>query len=154
MNIAVVFLIGVFSSLIGYFITKMNVKSYGKMSMLAIGGLFLSSMPFAYYMGGSLALLTGGTILGVIGASAIGIAINMLVIEFMHEEDRRHYYTFSGLLSIIPYLILVPVFSYVARYSLNLMFLVLGAVLIVSTIALMLLYKLLHKEMSKTQSTF
>ena len=149
LNIAVVFLIGVFSSLVGYFITKINVKSYGKMPMLAIGGVFLSSMPYAYYMGGNLALLTAGTILGVIGASAIGIAINMFVIEFMHEQDRRHYYIFSGLFSVIPYIVLVPVFSYAAqKYSLNLTFLILSAALITSTIAVLLLHKLLRKEIS------
>ena len=119
------------------------------MPMLAIGGVFLSSMPYAYYMGGNLALLTAGTILGVIGASAIGIAINMFVIEFMHEQDRRHYYVFSGLFSVIPYIVLVPVFSYAAqKYSLNLTFLILSAALITSTIAVLLLHKLLRKEIS------
>lgn len=154
LNIAVVFLIGVFSSLIGYFIAKINIKSYGKMPMLAIGGLFLSSMPYAYYIGGNLALLTAGTILGVIGSSAIGIAINMFVIDLMREQDRRHYYTFSGVLSIIPYLALVPVFAYVAQVSMNFLFLILSAALLISTIAIMLLHKLLRKEMSKTQFAF
>ena len=149
LNIAIVFLIGVFSSLIGYYITKINTRSYGPTSMLVIGGFFLSSMPLAYYIGGSLALLTAGTILGVIGASAIGISINMFVIEIMHEQDRRYYYIFNGLFSIIPYIILVPIFSYVAqKYSLNILFLVLSATLIISTIAVMLLHKLLAKELS------
>jgi len=144
MNIAVVFLIGVFSSLIGYFTAKLNTRSYGPVPMLAIGGFFVSLMPFMYYLGTGLGLLTAGTIMGVIGSSAIGVSSSMLVIEMLHEQDRKYFYIFNGLFSLVPYLILTPVFSYVAQYSgLKVVFLLLAAISMLSTLFVLFSYKLL-----------
>ena len=143
MNIAIVFLIGVFSSLIGYFITKLNTRSYGSISMILMGSLFLSLMPLAYFLGTSLAWLTAGTIMGVIGAAALGISTNMMIIENLQEQDRRYYYVSNGLLSIIPYLVLVPLFSYLAQLKgLNILFLILSIILVISTILVLFSYKI------------
>ena len=141
LNIAMVFLIGVFSSLIGYFITKLNTKSYGPIFMIILGSIFLSSMPLAYYFGTNLAWLTAGTILGVIGGSALGISNNMLIIESLQEQDRKYYYISSGLFSIIPYLVLIPLLSYIAQGSLNFLFLLLSIILGASTILILCSYK-------------
>lgn len=148
LNVAVIFLVGVFSSLIGYFITKINVKSYGMIFMLAVGSVFLSAMPFAYYLGSSLAFLTAGTILGVIGASALGVSTSMFVIETLDEGDREYYYIFNGIFSLIPYAILIPVFSYIAQvYSLATLFWFLGAMLMTSIILVLIFYGFMKKQM-------
>ena len=148
LNIAIVFLIAVFSSLIGYLIAKMNIKSYGSIFMLVIGGIFLSAMPFVYYLGSSLGLLTAGTIIGVIGASALGVSSSMLLIELLHEQDRESYYILSGIFSVIPYMIFVPIFSYAAqKFNLGIVFLALSIVTIVFTAILLASYNFSRKTL-------
>ncbi len=144
LNIAIVFVIGVFSSLIGYTITKINAKSYGPIFMLIIGSLFLSMMPLSYSIGKNLTWLTGGTILGIIGASALGVSSNMLTIGILNEDDRRYYYILNSLFSLIPYLILIPLLSYLTQaMGLNILFSFLGWLLILFTILSFILMKIL-----------
>lgn len=147
LNIAIVFLIGVFSSLLGYFITKMNTKSYGPISMLVAGGLFLSLMPLVYYLGSDLAWLTAGTILGIIGASALGVSAGMLAIGLMNEAERKYFYALNGLFSIVPYLVFVPIFAFAAqRFGLNFLFLILSMIAAAATLFLLFSYILLKKS--------
>ena len=49
LNVAMVFLISVFSSLIGYFITKINARAYRKFPILIFGIIMIAFMPFIYY---------------------------------------------------------------------------------------------------------
>ncbi|MEK6946532.1 MAG: hypothetical protein AABX32_02905 [Nanoarchaeota archaeon] len=148
MNVAVVFLIGIFSSLVGYFITKLNTKEYNPIFMLFIGGLFLSLMPFAYYKNfNSLAILTAGTIFGIIGSSAMAISTNMIVINSLSEEHRKNYYLLNGLISVIPYLIFVPVLSYIGQmFQLRFLFLILGGFMLLSTFSIFIFYLFSRKQ--------
>lgn len=130
LNVAMVFLMSVFTSLIGYFVIKINAKVYKKFPILIFGILMLAAMPLMYYLNFDLAYLTIGTMLGVIGSSAIGVTSSLLAIELISSELRQAYFSFTNLISVPFLLVFVPLLAYVAQiYSLHILFLMLTIVL-------------------------
>ena len=138
LNVAMVFLVSVFTSLIGYFITKINVKVYKKFPILIFGMIMVAFMPFTYFFRQDLVFITIGTIIGVIGGSIVGVTNSLLSIDLIHFNLRQTYLSFTSLASIPLFIVAVPVLAYIAQaYSLSLLFLML--VIIMSLVILMLL---------------
>ena len=97
--------------------------------------------------------MTAGTIIGVIGASALGMSVSILLTETMHDKDRRDYYILNGVFSIIPYIIFIPLLSFLAQaFTLNLLFLILSIIMVVFTIITLLAYKISKKTANYSKS--
>lgn len=138
LNVAMVFLISVFTSLIGYFITKINIKAYRKLPILILGIIMAAFMPFAYYLKQDLIFLTMGTIIGVIGITIVGVTNSFLTIGLINFDLRQSYFSLINLASIPFFLVISPVLAYIAQaYGLSILFLVLTTILLVLVIALL-----------------
>lgn len=148
LNVAMVFLISAFTSLIGYMITKMNTKVYKKFSVLVFGSVMLSLLPFTYFIMDDLAFITMGTILGIIGASAFGISASMIVIDLVSHGQRQAFFNFINLLSIPSILIVAPMLAFVAEgYSMNYLFLALSGIMVILNMMLLISAIILRKSL-------
>tara|TARA_Y100000310_G_C20674597_1_gene812229 strand:+ start:229 stop:1530 length:1302 start_codon:yes stop_codon:yes gene_type:complete len=149
LNVAMIFLISVFTSLIGYFITRINARSYRKFPILIFGTIMLALMPFSYYFNPSLIFITMGTILGIIGGSIVGVTNSLLAIELINFDMRQSYFSFTNLISLPFFLIIIPVLAYIAQtYGLTSLFLVLTYILAALVIILITASILFRKELT------
>jgi hypothetical protein len=148
LNVAMVFLISVFSSLIGYFITKINARAYRKFPILIFGIIMIAFMPFIYYFKPDLIFVTIGTIIGVIGGSTVGVTNSLLAIELINYNLRQAYFSFTNLLSVPFFLVFAPILAYIAQaYGLSVLFLSLTAILVVLIIMLLTVSVIFKKEL-------
>lgn len=149
LNVAMVFLISVFTSLIGYFITKRNSEVYRKFPILIFGIMMIAFMPFVYFLEPSLIFITIGTIIGVIGGSTVGVVNSLLVIELINFNLRQAYFHFINILSIPFFLIIAPILAYIAQiYGLSILFLSLTVILVVLIITLLIVGVIFKKELA------
>lgn len=149
LNVAMVFLISVFTSLIGYFITKINSRVYKKFPILIFGVVMLAFMPLSFFFTPNLIFITVGTIMGVIGSSVVGVTNSMLAIDLISHELRQAYFSFINLASIPFLLVIVPVLSYVAQaYSLSALFISLAVILSVLLIVLLAASKIFINKLT------
>ncbi len=130
-NIAVVFVLSLMGSMLTPIIIKHNTKESGKFPMLIFGTMLMAIMPLTYYYNPNLLSIGLGTILGVIGSAIVGIAQGLLAGEIIHHELRESYFRMHSLITVIPYLITIPLGAYFAQnYGLGKLFLVLGLLLV------------------------
>lgn len=131
LNVAMVFLVAIFSSFFGFMISKINSRAYGKFPTLVFGTLLIAVMPLSYYYKPSLVSVTMGTIVGVIGSAIVGVVSGLLTLDLIHENERRLYFSTYRVYTIISYIVLVPLFSYFAQtFGLSNLFLLLALVLV------------------------
>lgn len=131
LNVAVVFLVAVFSSFFGFIISKIDSRAYGKLPTLVLGTLLMAVMPLSYYYKPSLVLVTMGTIVGVMGSTIVGVVSGLLTLDLVHENERNSYFSTYKVYTIISYIVLVPLFSYFAQvFGLSNLFLLLALVLV------------------------
>jgi MFS family permease len=149
LNVAMVFLISVFTSLIGYFITKINAREYKKFPILIFGVAMLAFMPFTYYFSQDLAFITFGTIIGVIGSSIIGVTSSLLTIELINYDKRQAYLSLVNLFSIPVFIIVVPIFALVAQiFGLTILFLTLAIISFLLLFVLLIGAFMLRRELA------
>lgn len=126
LNVAMIFLVSIFTAIIGYFITKINIREHRKFHMLIFGAIMVAFMPFSYYFNPNLVIITIGTIIGVIGSSVVIVTTSLLAIELVDFELRKEYFSFANLASIPLFLIAAPILAYLAQaYGLSILFLIL-----------------------------
>ena len=148
LNVAMVFLVSVFTSLIGYFITKINSRVYKKFPILIFGIAMVAFMPFAYFLKADLMFITIGTIIGIIGSSTVGITNSFLAIELINLNLRQTYFSFINLVSIPFFLIMAPIFVYFIQiFNLSELFLFLTIILVVLIIMLLILLVMFKKDL-------
>ena len=149
LNVAMVFLISVFTSLIGYFITKINAKTYKKFPILIFGVTMAAFMPFAYFLKLDIIFITIGTIIGVMGSSAVGVTNSLLAIELISHNLRQAYFFLTNIASIPIFLIIAPILAYVAQtYGMSLLFLLLTSILSILATALLVAAVIFKKELA------
>ena len=130
-NIAMIFIISIFSALMASTISRLLSKKYGNLPLLTFGTLMVATQPLTYYISPNLLAISMATMVGVIGASLTGLAIGLLVTHALEKEDRTKYYAVFSFLATIPYIIFVPLGSYVAQIvGLKILFLILGLSLV------------------------
>ncbi len=130
-NIAIIFLIAIMTSFFSPYIVRKNAHDYGKLPMMVFGTLLMAIMPLTYYYNPNLVSIAVGTLIGFIGAAILGVAHGLLTTDLMSENERKIYFSSYSILIIIPYLIMIPLGSYLAQiYGLKNLFLVLGLILI------------------------
>ena len=147
MNVAVIFIIALFASIIGPYISRKTSIEYGKFSMLAFGTVLMAIMPLTFYYNPNLVSIAMGTLIGIIGASVTGVAHGLLTLEIIPEKIRQTYFGSFSLLISIPFLITTPIFSYIAHiYGLRNLFLILGVMLLVIVLPLYFLVVIMHRN--------
>lgn len=131
MNIAMIFIISLLSALMSPTISKLLSKKYGNLPLLTFGTLMVATQPLVYYFSPNLLAISMATMVGIIGASVLGLATGLLITHALKEEEREEYYTVFSFIITAPYIIFVPLGALLAQtIGLKLLFLVLALVLI------------------------
>jgi len=130
MNVAVIFVIALITSIIGTMLTKSFAKSLGEAPMLVFGTLLVALLPLTLYFNPSLYAIGLATALSVIGGAVAGVAQGLIGERLMDEKELSKYFTSLGYVSIIPTIVLVLVGAIIAQvYTLPILFLALGILL-------------------------
>jgi len=130
MNVAIIFVIALITSITGSMLTKAFAKSLGEAPMLVFGTLLIALLPLTVYFNPNLYAIGLATALSVIGGAVVGVAQGLIAERLMDEREIAKYFSGLGLVSIVPTIILVTIGAIIAQiYSLQTLFLGLGIVL-------------------------
>ena len=145
MNVGLVFVLALLTSLLAPHICRRNARAYGKFPMLVFGTLLMAILPLTMVYNPHLPTVAVAVVLGVVGSSITGIARGLLAIEYLPEPDRKSFFVVSGVITTIPYFLIFPVGSFLAQqFGLKLLFKMLGFSLTFFVVPLYFLVVLLH----------
>jgi hypothetical protein len=150
LNVAVIFIIALMTSIIAPLITRKNAIEYGKFPMLVFGTMLMAIMPLSFYYKPNLISIAMGTILGVIGGAITGVAQGLLTLDLISDYERKIYYESVSMFSVIPMLIAIPIGSLVAQvYGLKTLFLGLSLMLAGIVVPLYFIVVVLNNKKEK-----
>jgi hypothetical protein len=130
MNVAVIFVIALITSITGTMLTKAFAKSLGEAPMLVFGTLLVALLPLTMFYNPNLYAIGLATALSVIGGAVVGVAQGLIAERLMNEKEQSTYFSGLGFISITPTIILVTCGAIIAQvFSLQVLFLGLGLVL-------------------------
>ena len=137
MNVAVIFIIALLTSIIGPIITQFNVRAYGKFPMLVFGTMLIAIGPITYWYNPNLLSISAAMFLSTIGSAICGVSFGLLTIELIREDLKESYTQLSNVLTLIPYLIFIPIGAYIAQvHGMSILFLILSATLVATVVPL------------------
>ena len=130
MNVALIFVIALITSISGTMLTKAFARSLGEAPMLVFGTLLVALLPITMYYNPNLYAIGLATALSVIGGAVVGVAQGLIAERLMTEKEQSIYFSGLGFISITPSIIMVTIGAIIAQlYSLQTLFLGLGIIL-------------------------
>ncbi len=155
LNVALIFVIALITSIAGTVLTKQFAKSLGEAPMLVFGTLLIALLPLTLYYNPNLYAIGLATAVSIIGGAIVGVAQGLIAERIMTEKEINTYFSGLGFISIIPTIILVTIGGIIAQlYNLQTLFLYLGITLAAIVMPLYFIivliidkeYKLDHKK--------
>jgi hypothetical protein len=130
LNVAIIFVIALVTSIAGTLLTKKFAKSLGEAPMLVFGTLLIALLPLTLYYNPNLYAIGLSTVLSVIGGAIVGVAQGLIAERIMTEKEINTYFSGLGFISIFPTIILVTIGAIIAQlYTLQTLFFYLGIIL-------------------------
>ena len=138
MNVAIMYSLALIVAIIGPVITSKINKTVGIVPMFVFGTLLLSMLPLTIvYNPMHYPAMVVANSLSVLGAALIGSAQGTLSAKVLSAKDRQNFYSSSGFLSLIPFMILVTGGAYIAQtHGLSYLFKILGLGIIILVVPL------------------
>lgn len=131
MNVAIIFLIAMLTSIVGPMIAQFNARAYGKVPMLVFGTMLLAIGPITFYANPNLLSISVAMFLSTIGSAICGVAFGLLTVELVREDLKQSYTALANLLTLVPYAIFIPIGALIAQtFGMELLFLILALVLV------------------------
>ncbi|MEA3430856.1 MAG: MFS transporter [Nanoarchaeota archaeon] len=147
LNVATIFLVAALFSLVSPMVARKVSKKYGQVPMLVFGTTLLSIMPFTFYFNPTIYTIAAGTVLSIIGASLVGLATGLVLGDIIRKTERKIYYSTFSLIITIPYLISIPIGSWIAEtLGPRMLFLYLGILLLVIVAPLYFILLFIKRE--------
>ena len=115
-NVAIIFIIALFSSILGPYIVRSNSRLIGKLPLLIFGTLLSAILPFAVYFNRGLMSLAIATLLGILGASIAESAFGMAFMDMISSEKRNAYFKSLSFIVSLPSVILVALGAFVTQF--------------------------------------
>ncbi|MFH1173737.1 MAG: hypothetical protein V1725_01245 [archaeon] len=144
MNVAVIFVIALVAAVFGPLITRSVNLKIGEGPMLVFGTLLVAILPLTIYASPMLISVGTATAISIIGAALLGTAQGMFFRKILLKDELAGYFSSLALLSIIPIIILVPIFSWMAQsYGIGTVMLLLA--LLISCVAAPLYFIIVWK---------
>lgn len=132
MNVAIIFAFAIIVSFLGPPFSKYLNKKVGLAPTLVFGTLLLAMMPLVAAYNPHFMSISIANALSVLGAAILGVSQGLLVRKLLTEHLRRLYFAALSLAVIIPFIILIPLGSWLAQtYGLIILFKVLATILLV-----------------------
>lgn len=129
-NVSIIFIIALFSSMLGPYIVRSNSRLIGKLPLLIFGTLLSAILPFAVYFNRGLMSLAIATLLGILGSSIAESAFGMAFMDMISNEKRVAYFRSSSLIVSLPSIILVAIGAFIAQsFGIQILFISLSILL-------------------------
>jgi hypothetical protein len=131
LNVAVIFTIAILISFLGPAFSKYLNKKVGLAPTMVFGTLLLAMMPLVSAYNPHFISITLANALSVLGAAILGMGQGLLIRKLLNEEQRKLYFAALSIAVIIPFIILIPIGSWLAQaYGLLVLFKVLSLILL------------------------
>jgi hypothetical protein len=131
LNVAVIFTIAILISFLGPAFSKYLNKKVGLAPTMVFGTLLLAMMPLVAAYNPHFISITLANAFSVLGAVILGMGQGLLVRKLLSEEQRKLYFAALSIAVIIPFIILIPIGSWLAQaYGLLVLFKILSLVLL------------------------
>ena len=130
LNLAFIFLFAIVVSFIGPAFSRYLNKRVGLAPSLVFGSLLTAIMPLVAVYNPKFMPLLIANALAVLGAGILGMGQGLLVRKLLRDDERSLYYAVLSIGVLVPFLILIPLGSWLAQISLMLLFQVLGGVIL------------------------
>ncbi len=131
LNVAVIFTFAIIVSFLGPAFSRYLNKKVGLAPTLVFGTLLLAMMPLVAAYNPHFMSVSIANAFSVLGAAILGMGQGLLIRKLLKEKQRKLYFAAVSILVVIPFIILIPLGSWVAQaYGLRLLFKVLAAVLL------------------------
>ena len=114
-NIAVIFTIAILASFLGPAFSNYLNKKVGLAPSMVFGTLLLAMTPLVAVYNAHFVSITIAIALSVIGAAILGMGQGLLIRKLLNEEQRKLYYAALSIAVIIPFVILLPIGSWIAQ---------------------------------------
>jgi hypothetical protein len=114
-NIAVIFTIAILASFLGPAFSNYLNKKVGLAPSMVFGTLLLAMTPLVAVYNANFVSITMAIALSVIGAAILGMGQGLLIRKLLNEEQRKLYYAALSIAVIIPFIILIPIGSWIAQ---------------------------------------
>jgi MFS family permease len=129
--IAVIFTIAILASFLGPAFSKYLNKKVGLAPSLVFGALLLAMMPLVAAYNPHFLSISIANALSVLGAAILGMSQGLLVRKLLNENQRKLYFAALSIAVIIPFIILIPIGSWVAQaYGLIILFKILALIIL------------------------
>lgn len=115
MNIGVIYGIALIISLIGPFFTKRFSQNIGLTPHLVFGTLLTAILPLILAFNPHYLAIIVALVLSILGGGIIGVAQGLLARKVMDEHSRKIFYPTQAIMVIIPYLIFIPLGSWLVN---------------------------------------
>ncbi len=109
MNVAVMYGAALFLSFFAPIMTSKFRRALGLAPMFVFGSLLLALLPLVVVYNPFFPAVVTANVLSVFGASIIGSAQGLIANRLLNDADKSAFYISSGMLTVIPFLILVGV---------------------------------------------
>jgi len=131
MNIAAIFTIAIVVSFLGPAFSNYLNKKVGLAPTMVFGTLLLAMMPLVSAYNPNILSITIANALSVVGAAILGMGQGLLIRKILNEEQRKLYFAALSLAVVIPFIILIPIGSFIAQaHGLVALFKVLSIILL------------------------
>lgn len=147
MNVAAVFVLATLATAFAPSITRSVSREYGKVPMLAFGAALMAIMPLSFAFNPTLVTVSMGTIVGIIGSSINGVATGLIIRDRVKDAEIPTYIQMNTILSVLPYLIFIPVGAVFAEViGISKLFVGLAAILVVIVLPAYFGILLMHRH--------
>jgi len=131
LNVAAIFAVAIVVSFLGPAFSKYLNKKVGLAPTLVFGTALLAIMPLVAAYNPHFMNITVGNALSVLGAAILGMSQGLLIRKLLNEEQRKIYFAAMSIAVIIPFIILIPIGSWLAQtYGLVALFKILALILL------------------------
>lgn len=114
-NIAIIFTIVILASFLGPAFSNYLNKKVGLAPAMVFGTLLLAMMPLVAVYNANFVSITLAIALSVLGAAILGMGQGLLIRKLLNEEQRKLYFAALSIAVIIPFIILIPIGSWIAQ---------------------------------------
>jgi MFS family permease len=131
-SIGVMLCVAVIVSFAGPAFSRFLNKKVGLAPSMVFGSMLVAMMPLVSAYNPHFYSLLAANSFSVIGAAILGFGQGIMVAKLLPHSKRKDYFMISGLFSIIPFIIFVPLFAFLAgSIGLILLFKILALILLI-----------------------
>ena len=131
--LASVLAIAAIAAFTGPFFIQRAHRATGLAPTLVFGSLLMAILPIALIYKTNVATLAAALCANVIGAAIVGFSQGLLAHQLLPDGKRQDYFAAQWVAIAIPYVVAIPLLSWIANWSLDLLFWIVagGLVLVV-----------------------